>query len=298
MKKKELDLSEIAELLAQSPAGLEKIRKQEEAIDKLQRALLNVYKQQKPYVVPCKAEKNVIRFGIASDMHFGSMYTKVTALKAFYQRCADEGINLVLCAGDVLAGWNVYKGQEFELRPDARSWVEQRDVFLQEMPQIEGVTTVFITGNHDLSFKKLVGMNVGDELQVRRSDWKYVGADIADVVLTAPDGFAFKVRLLHPGGGTAYALSYHAQRIIESISGGQKPDLVVIGHYHKSLFIPQYRNVAAILAGCFEAQTPFMIRRSIAAHIGGWIVTVTGIERKYLTKRIQAEWIGFFEEKV
>jgi hypothetical protein len=40
-----------------------------------------------------------------------------------------------------------------------------------------------------------------------------------------------------------------------------------------------------------------MIQHSLAAHIGGWIVTVTLNERKKLTSRIQAEWIGFFEEQ-
>jgi len=38
-----------------------------------------------------------------------------------------------------------------------------------------------------------------------------------------------------------------------------------------------------------------MASRASAAHVGGWIVTVTLNDRKKLTARVQTEWIGFFE---
>lgn len=204
---------------------------------------------------------------------------------------------MVLHTGDVLDGWKVYRGQEFELRPDGKSWPEQRDIFAREVPQIPSMTTIFITGNHDASFKNLVGMNVGDELQRARDDWKFIGQDVGDVELQTKSGLKYRVRLLHPGGGTAYAVSYNAQKIIESMPGGQKPSLICIGHYHKGLYMPQYRNVSCLLTGCFQAQTPFMARQSIAAHVGGWIVTVHLTDPKKLTTRMSAEFISFFEEK-
>jgi predicted phosphodiesterase len=301
-QKKEINLGELQDLLAEGPGGREKIKKQAAAISALQESLMATYKRQKPYEVPVKAIDNEIRFGLIGDTHIGSLYYQRDALRAFYERCADEGITDILHAGDVLAGWRVYKGQEFELRPDAKSWPEQRDIFANEVPKITGMRTIFVTGNHDNSFKKLVGMVVGDELGRLREDWKFIGQDVGDVDLTThgsneKPGQKFRVRLLHPGGGTAYAVSYHAQKIVESMPGGEKPDLIGIGHYHKAMFMPAYRNVSCILTGTFETQTPFMLQHSIAAHVGGWIITAHLNERKKLTSRVQAEFVGFYAEQ-
>lgn len=293
--RKEINLGELSALIAEGPAGQEKIKKQAAAISTLQETLMLMVKRVRPYEIPVRSEGNTIRFGLIGDTQIGSLYQRLDALKLFYERCAAEGIMDILHAGDVIDGWRVYRGQEFELHPNGRSWPEQRDMFAESVPKIKDMRTVFITGNHDSSFKKLVGLVVGDELQRVRPDWKFIGQDIGDVTLTSKNGRKFSVRLLHPGGGTAYAASYHLQKIIEAIPGGQKPDLMAIGHYHKALWMPDYRNVSGFYPGTFQSQTPFMIRGSLAAHIGGWIVTVTLGERRKLTSRIQAEFISFYE---
>jgi hypothetical protein len=295
---KPIDLSELAELIAKGPAGQEKLQKQARAISDLQETLMLMFKRARPYEVPIKSENNTIRFGLIGDTQIGSLYQRVDALKAFYKRCADEGVMDILHAGDVIDGWRVYRGQEFELHPNGRSWPEQRDMFADSVPKINGMRTVFITGNHDNSFKKLIGMIAGDELSRIRSDWKFAGQDVAIIVLKTKSGQRFSVELLHPGGGiNQYALSYRPQRIIEAIPGGTKPDLIAIGHFHKAFFIPNYRNIAALCVGTFQSQTPFMAQQSIMAHIGGWIVTVILNERSKLTSRVQAEFISFYEEQ-
>lgn len=171
-------------------------------------------------------------------------------------------------------------------------------MFAESVPRFDDTVTIFVTGNHDSSFKKLIGMVVGEELAQVRPDWKFVGQDVADIILRTEQKQQFAVRLFHPGGGiNQYALSYRPQRIIESIPGGQKPDLIAIGHFHKAFYIPNYRNIAALCVGCFQSQTPFMAQQSIAAHIGGWIITATLNERKKLTSRVSAEFISFYEEQ-
>lgn len=141
-------------------------------------------------------------------------------------------------------------------------------------------------------------MDVGDELQRIRPDWKYIGSDIGTVILKAQNGLSLNVMLIHPGGGiNQYALSYKPQRIIEGLSGGQKPDLLAIGHFHKSFWIPTYRNVTAFCVGCFQSQTPFMVQQTIAANVGGWIVEAVLGPPKKLTSRVKAEFIGFYEEQ-
>lgn len=294
---KKIDLSKLAELIAAGPAGREKQEKQARAISDLQETLMLMVKRRRPYEVPVRSEGNTIRFGLIGDTQIGSSYQRLDALGAFYGHCESEGIKIVLHAGDVLDGWKVYRGQEFELHPHGRSWPEQRDMFAEAFPRIEGITTILITGNHDASFKKLIGMVVGDELGRLRPDCKFVGQDIADVVLRAKSGAKLTVRLLHPGGGTAYAVSYHLQKIIESIAGGQKPDIIAVGHYHKALWVPNYRNISGFLVGCFQSQTPYMVQHSLAASIGGYVVTATLGDKRKLTTRIGAEFISFFEEQ-
>ena len=296
-KKKTIDLSEISRGLAEGPLGQQKIKKLETEKTALTEALLQTLKRARPYEIPVKTDQNTIRFGVIGDTQIGSLYQRLDALGLFYEQCASEGVMDILHAGDVLDGWKVYKGQEFELHPEGGSWAGQRKIFADKVPCIDGMRTVFITGNHDASFKKLIGMSPGEELGRARSDWKFIGEDTGTVILKAENGQRFTVQLLHPGGGTAYAVSYHAQKIIESLAGGQKPDLICIGHYHKGLYMPAYRNVACLLAGTFQDQSPFMVQHSLAAHVGGWIVSVALNERKKLTSRMQCEWIGFYHPK-
>lgn len=244
------------------------------------------------YTIP--AHSNTIRFGVVGDTHIGSAYTRFDALKTFYARLKKDGIKDVLHTGDMLAGWKVYPGQEWELVD--RGWEEQLDRLSSEYPLHVGIHTSFITGNHDHSFKKPIGINVGDKISALRPDLHFIAEDQGRVVFKAKSGAEWIVDLLHPGGGTAYALSYHPQKIVESLSGGTKPNMIAIGHYHKAELIPQYRNVVTIQSGTFESQTPFMKRKHLAAHVGGWIVeVVAGAAPECLVNTVKAQFISFFE---
>ena len=101
--------------------------------------------------------------------------------------------------------------------------------------------TDFITGNHDASMIKLAGANIGAMIASRRGDMRYLGQDSAVIQLT--DSCTLELR--HPGDGTAYAISYKIQKMIEAMSGGEKPNILAIGHYHKQEY-QFYRNVHAI----------------------------------------------------
>ena len=79
------------------------------------------------------------------------------------------------------------------------------------------------------------------------------------------------MRVMHGGGGSSYAISYRPQKIIESFTGGEKPSILLLGHYHKQ-FYARTRNVHVLLPGCTEDQTIFMRKKSIEAHVGGALV--------------------------
>lgn len=259
-----------------------RIRDLQSTIDSLARKRRNV-------ILDVPTEKNSIRFGLIGDTQYGSLYEAKDCLAAFYARLHREGIKTVLHTGDVLDGHRIYKGQEFELH--ALGWQKQRDWFAKVAPKVDGVQTYFITGNHDASLKKIAGIDVGPELEHVRPDWHFLGEDSGTLSLRAPNGHELVVMLLHPGGGTAYAVSYRAQKIVEQIEGGRKPHLIGIGHFHKAELMPSYRNVAVMQSGCFQWQTPFMVRGGLAAHVGGWIVRVTQGD---FNMAVSAEFVAFY----
>lgn len=235
-----------------------------------------------------KQRENTVRFALTGDRHIGSLEFFEDGLHAFYERCRADGIGLVLDAGDVLDGNRMYRGQEFELRDVG--FDAQLSRFIKAMPKVDGITTEFITGNHDASFTSAVGIGVGEALSEKRKDWVFLGEDQATKRFVTPVG-VFDVMLLHPSGGTAYALSYRPQKIVEQLEGGTKPNLIGIGHFHKAEFIPSYRNIAVCQTGTFCWQTPYMMRKGLSAHVGGWIIEATVGES---WNSVKAEFVAFY----
>jgi hypothetical protein len=233
-----------------------------------------------------RVPENVIRFGIMGDLHIGSMYAHEGALTGFLDRLADDGIEDCYVTGDVLEGHRVFRGQEFEVRDVGL------DAQLNRLHRIEcnpNVSIKFITGNHDASFKNECGVHVGKAIE-QATEWKFLGEDQARIRFDTPAG-RYELMLLHPGGGSSYALSYRPQKIAEQIEGGNKPHMIAIGHYHKAEMMPSYRNICMIQSGTFCKQTPFMARQGLAAHVGGWIVEVQVGE---VHNSIKAEFVAVY----
>lgn len=243
-------------------------------------------------IKPHEFKENQVRFGVITDTQYGSLYTNFTCIEAAYSTFKKEGISNVYHIGDMCDGEKMYRGQTYELM--AHGADAQVGEVQENYPMIEGITTYFILGNHDLSFWKTAGTDIGEKISNRRSDLICLGKEQVDVPVKTPGGY-IKLRLSHPGKGTAYALSYHPQKYIEQLSGGEKPHILLFGHWHKAELIPMYRNVCAIQCGCAQSQTPFMMRNNIAAHVGFWIVEATVNEPK-LISRFRAEFFAIFEE--
>jgi 3',5'-cyclic AMP phosphodiesterase CpdA len=230
-----------------------------------------------------------VRVAVFGDTHFGSRFEEQSGLKVYAQECLSAGTEHALHAGDVLEGHRLYRGQEYET--DAHGWEEQSQRFVDRIKDLDfGCPVSFITGNHDISFLRAGGINVGSGLQTEANvragrDWRFVGQDQGRVDIGGIDWM-----LLHPGGGSAYALSYRPQKIVEQIEGGSKPDVLLIGNFHKSEMIPSYRNVCAIQVGCFQRQTPFMLTKGLSAHMGGWIIDAA---KNKGTVDIKARFISF-----
>jgi len=232
---------------------------------------------------------NRIKIGVVSDTHFGSLFSRYEVLEGAYKVFRREGIEDVYHVGDILDGFGMYRGQIFE---QARvGFDEQVKEAVQKIPRHKAITTHFITGTHDLSYFWKNGIHVGEEIQRRRPDLDFLGDEQADILIGGKDKVL--MRLIHPGKGSAYALSYNPQKMIDSFTGGEKPQILLIGHYHKAEYLPHYRNVCAVQAGAIVGQTPFMRRNNIAAHVGFWVLQFE--VGKHGLANLDAKFFPYFE---
>ena len=228
----------------------------------------------------------VIKFGLMGDTQIGSKYAQLTYLHDFYDLCEKEGIHEVYHTGDITDGLKMRVGHEYELYEVSAD--DMRDDVIKNYPKRNGITTYFISGNHDASIYKQVGYDIGEAIARDRPDMKYLGRDCAIVNLT-PN---CTLELRHPWDGTAYALSYKVQKMIESMESDSKPNILAVGHYHKAEYL-FYRNVHAFQTGCFQSQTPFTRGKGISVHIGGWIVTIR-VDEKGTIQGIAPEFVPYY----
>ncbi len=241
-----------------------------EALETLEREGYTVIKEQRKSDV----ERNVdlqpfkgdwYKVGLISDAHLGSKYQQITHLHTAYEYFEEQGVDTVLNAGDITDGQHVYRGQEMELFKHGAD--AQMEYAIEMYPQKEGITTYFITGNHDEKHYKRAGIKVGKWIGKSREDMEYLGVHGATVKV---HGIEFY--LMHGSGGVAYARSYKLQKIIEQIAPGDKPHFLILGHFHVQCILPRYRNVIGVQMPCFQAQTPYLKAKGKNPEVGAFIM--------------------------
>lgn len=241
-----------------------------------------------------KLEGKTFKFGVTGDNHLCSRYARLDVLNALFDIWADEGVTTVYQLGNMIEGDAPFNKHETV----CRGLEAQSKYFVENWPQRKGITTHFITGDdHEGWYTQREGVDVGRYIQnqadnVGRSDLKYLGHMEHDILLTGKKQRSF-MRLIHAGGGSAYATSYAPQKIVESYQGGEKPNVLLIGHYHKAEY-GYPREVHTLQVGCTCDQTSFMRKNKIQAHIGGWTCELMLNDAGLIT-RFKQEWMPFYD---
>ena len=133
-----------------------------------------------------------------------------------------------------------------------------------------------------------------------REDLKYLGYAEADIALRYGKGSAV-MRVVHPGGGSAYAISYTDQKRVESYQGGEKPQAEIAGHYHK--FNYGYpREVHTVQAACTSDQSLFMRKRRLQAMVGFLDLKIRQEKDTGIITQFEVGWHprfnrGFYEKR-
>lgn len=215
-------------------------------------------------------------FAACSDEHLGSKYERLDCLHDYYDQIERRGITTVLNAGNWIDGEASFNRHDLLVHGmDA-----QMQYLAKNYPKRQGVDIYAVTGaDHEGWYARREGIDVGKYAEnamreAGRTDWHDLGYMEAFVKIQHKEtGKSSNICVMHPGGGSSYAVSYAPQKIVEGFDGGDKPAVLLIGHYHKSGY-NLIRNCHTMQTGTFMGQSVFMRQKKLSAHVGGCFVKI------------------------
>ena len=217
---------------------------------------------------------NTFLFGAVGDQHIGSKYCRYDVLEDLYDRYQAAGVDRVFNTGNWIDGEARFNRYDLE----AHGMEAQCQMLADRFPIRDGIETYAVWGrDHEGWYAEREGVDVGRYAEgvmrnAGREDWHDIGFLESHIELVNYNtGKTAILAVVHPGGGSAYALSYSIQKIIESLEGGEKPHVGLYGHYHK-LWSGIIRNVWVLQTGCTQDQTIFMRGKRLEAQVGGALV--------------------------
>jgi predicted phosphodiesterase len=216
-----------------------------------------------------------ITFGLVADTHLACREERLAELHMQYDLFKAEGITQVFHAGNLVDGYvpRINGSSVYETSIDG-----QCQYAIDNYPAREGILTYFITGDDHEAWWMKEGFNFGGYLMYMakdqgRNDLQYIGHVEADVEVKVKGAKRSTIiKIQHPGGGSAYARSYAGQKQVESWEGGEKPDILVQGHFHTSNYMNE-RNVHVIDLPGFKDQDIFARKKRLRTEVGGAILS-------------------------
>jgi len=225
--------------------------------------LINAEQQARPVI---NFDGDDVVIGFCTDTHWGTKYSPKEYWTAFLDECKREGVSMILHAGDVTEGMSGRPDHVYSLTHVGFS--AQID-YAVELFSMTDLPIYCIDGNHDRWGIKSGGVMVVSDIAKRCRNVTYLGHDEADVVIK---GSVW--RLFHGEDGSSYASSYRVQKLIESFTGGTKPNVLLVGHTHKQIYIFE-RNIHAVSGGAMCRQSAWMRSKKLVNHDGFHIIRAT-----------------------
>ena len=227
------------------------------------------------------------KIGVISDTHIGNKCFKEDLFQKAVYTFNKEKVDIIYHPGDICEGMSNREGHIYELAiPGITNQVEHASELLKQF----NAPVYGITGNHELwaTNKANQGLDVGDYLDDKCDNYTNLGQMEADIDI----GSGVILKLYHGMDGSAYAPGYRGMKLIESLQGGRKPNILWSGHTHKYVQIFQ-RNVHYTECACLEDQTQFMRGKKLLAHTGFLIFDVW--HNKQGLDRIQTQFYPAYD---
>lgn len=232
--------------------------------------------------------KDRLRIAVVSCTHFGSKYQQLSALREFCEY-ADRvaKVDLFVHAGDLEDGPGARHKNPSEVFQ--HTYDAMLDYSAAVLPRTRKPWKI-ISGNHDDWWTIDGGPDLIKALCERRDDCEYLGKSLG--YLRFKDTL---IEVTHLNTGSAYAYSYKPQKHVESLSAERKPNVCLIGNFHKFCAL-NYRNVLTVQLPSFQAQSGWMAGKSLVSEVAGVIVDI-GLHTKGLAPVMKVETVNFFEPR-
>lgn len=222
-----------------------------------------------------KFEGTKFRFAHITDTHMGSSFFKEEIWDSIVKEINNSNVDVVFHTGDITEGLSV-KRMDAVYDLTHIGYGAQKAYAVEKLNQIKAPIFA-ISGNHDRFYLKSAGAFIVQDIAKECNDMEYLGEDVADFVLSN-NNRPIKIRLWHGEDGSSYATSYRVQKIIESLTGGDKPNVLLVGHTHKQIYMFD-RNIHCVSGGAVTTQSNWMRSKRLPNHTGFHIVEMEFNER-------------------
>lgn len=214
-------------------------------------------------------------FAHITDTHMGSIFFKEQIWNAITKEIIRRNVDAVFHTGDITEGLSM-KRMDAVYDLTHIGYAQQKRYAVEMLNQIEKPIYA-VSGNHDRFYLKSAGAHIVEDIAQECKHLEYLGEDVADFILSN-NGRPIKIRLWHGEDGSSYATSYRVQKIAESFTGGDKPNVLLLGHTHKQLYMIE-RNIHCQSGGAVSTQSNWMRSKKMANHTGFWITEMEYNER-------------------
>jgi predicted phosphodiesterase len=224
-----------------------------------------------------------VKFWFATDLHIGSEVYQEAFLDSVIEEAAGFGAEFGVIAGDVTEGLSTRPGHVYELTHIG--YAAQLKYAVEQLGKWQG-KLYCIDGNHDRWYLKSNGAIIVEDICRQLPDAVFLGHDEGDI-----DVNGIKLRLFHGEDSSSYATSYRIQKLVESYTGGDKPNVLLVGHTHKQGYFFE-RHIHCVSGGALSTQSRWMRSKRMANHAGFWLIemTVNGGD----VSRFKVEWFPFY----
>ena len=210
------------------------------------------------------------KIGVISDLRFGSKKEQIALLNDMYKRFAADGVKYVFVAGNLLEG--KYKGNDEQFYGKSlisNDAYEQADHLIEYFPSVEGIQTLFITGETDHTWSK--ELNVGEYISTNRKDMTYLGPKSCIVKF---NNLSFRIENLKKSG-ESYTIAYPPQRYSRSMGSYEDYDFILLGGTLTAQDFPAIRDTRIFTIPSVVARTPKMKAASQQNMMGSYEFEIT-----------------------
>ena len=204
------------------------------------------------------------KIGVISDLRFGSKYEQISKLNDMYKKFAKDGVKYVIITGNLLEGkYTARKEEMFGNSLLFNTGVGQADHLIEYFPKVEGIQTLFITGETDHTWKDL---NVGKYIENKRNDMSYLGPKSCNIKF---NNVNIQVENLKKSG-EAYTIAYPPQRYSRSLACYEDYDIILLGGTLSIQDFPKLRDSRILTIPSSVARTPLMKSRNQQNTMGSY----------------------------